>query len=93
MRGQKGAVLCGKRVKDVTFVGIRRVDPVFAKGRGEKSQPAVLLHAFAAESGYSNGEGKAFIEERAVAQVAAVYVTGCTRQISGKDVHGSCECQ
>lgn len=56
MRGQKGAVLCGKRVKDVTFVGIRRVDPVFAKGRGEKSQPAVLLHAFAAESGYSNGE-------------------------------------
>lgn len=51
MRGQKGAVLHGKGVKDVTFVGIRSFDPGFAKGIGEKSQTAVLLHAFAAESG------------------------------------------
>lgn len=26
MRGQKGEVLCGHRVRDVTFVGIRRLD-------------------------------------------------------------------
>jgi len=51
VRGQEGAVLCGKRVTDVTFVGIRRVDPGFAKRKGEKSQPAALQHAFAAESG------------------------------------------
>lgn len=36
VRGQKGLVLCGKRVKDITFVRIRRADPEFANGRGEK---------------------------------------------------------
>lgn len=51
VRGQKGLVLCEKRVNDIIFVRIRRADPGFANGRGEKkSQPAVLLHTFAAES-------------------------------------------
>lgn len=36
VRGQKGLVLCGKRVKDISFVRIRRADPGFANGRGEK---------------------------------------------------------
>lgn len=86
-------MLCGKRVKDVTFAGIRRADPGFAKGRGEKSQPAVLLHVFAVESGQRDREGKASIGEGAAMQVAPGEVTGCARQIPEKDVHGSCECQ
>lgn len=41
-RGQKGPVCCGKRVKNITFVRIRRADPGFANGRGEKEASQLL---------------------------------------------------
>lgn len=42
VRGQKGLMLCGKRVKDIIFAGIRRADPGFANGRGEKKANQVF---------------------------------------------------
>lgn len=60
-RGQRGLVLCGKRVKDITFVRIRRADPGFANGRGEKKANQLFSCILLQLSQAKTMEGKASI--------------------------------
>lgn len=90
MRGQKGEVLCGNRVKDVTFVGIRRVDQGWLKA--ERKAITQLFCHMPSQLGQVTAMVKESIHRGG--RTSCVWVGAWMQKTNvRKGVHGSCDHQ